>query len=62
MQDDKPNREHKEDEPSPEFENFQKVLERVLSVPKKDVDEQIKRERDERKREREKREREKRAG
>ena len=25
--------------PNPEFENFQKVLERVLSVPKEELDE-----------------------
>ena len=39
MSDEKPNQEHKDDEPNPEFENFQKVLERVLSVPKEELDE-----------------------
>ncbi len=27
------------EEPNPEFENFRKVLERVLSVPKEELDE-----------------------
>ena len=27
-----------QDEPNPEFENFQKVLEQVLSVPKEELD------------------------
>ena len=39
MQDEKPNRERKEDEQNPEFENFRKVLGRVLSVPKEELDE-----------------------
>ncbi len=42
--------EERREEPNPEFENFQKVLERVLSVPKEDINkarEQEKREREE---------------
>ncbi len=35
----KPNGERKDDKANPEFENFQKVLEQVLSVPKEELEE-----------------------
>lgn len=34
----KPKDERKDDEANPEFENFQRVLEKTLSVPKEELD------------------------
>lgn len=41
MQEEKPNpkRKERQDGPNPEYDNFQKVLEQVLSIPKEELDE-----------------------